>query len=57
MMILHRHQWSLPITLKRLTYQRCLLCGARRMFDRERWRHGKLLGREIAHTESARHVA
>lgn len=57
MTILHRHHWSLPITLKKLTYQRCLDCGARRIFDRERWRHGKLLGREIAQTEPARHAA
>lgn len=43
-MIFHHHRWSLPITLNHLTYQRCLECGLRRLFDPQRWRPGKRLG-------------
>ena len=48
MTIFHRHHWSMPITIKRLTYQRCLECGIRRVFDSSRWRPGRKLGRESA---------
>lgn len=46
MTLFHRHRWSLPITIKRLTYQRCLECGIRRLYDSTRWKPGKTLRRE-----------
>ncbi|MGH9533807.1 MAG: hypothetical protein ACRD2E_03000 [Terriglobales bacterium] len=48
MTLFHRHRWSLPITLKRLTYQTCLECGSRRLFDSSRWKPGKTLRPEAA---------
>jgi hypothetical protein len=54
MMFFHRHRWSMPITIKRLTYQCCLECGSRRAFDYNRWRPGKTLRRERVRTEFSR---
>lgn len=57
MAIFHRHHWSMPITIKRLTYQRCLERGIRRAFDCTRWRPGRTLRRESSVEEFKRAAA
>lgn len=42
-----RHRWSLPITVRGETYQRCVDCSLRRSFDAKRWLPGKPLRREL----------